>query len=366
MRIAIHQPRVSYYTGGGETVPLMQASYLSRNNDVTIVTSSRPESDMFLEFARQHPGVEIQRFEVPSAIYDTAPGVSQWRWDDESIAFGLATRGFYADNSFDIVATHYTIDSLLLPRNARNVLQLHGVPSTHRTLDAAALTVPSGLLSVAESVSRGWRSMYGLRGIETCYNGVDAQRFSPGNVEKDHDLLYVGRLIPIKGVDDLLAATRLLARRRPDIRVAIAGTGPEGPRLKSLVADLGLDGNVEFLGRVPDDGLVDLYRSARVCVFPSYAKEGVLTTMLESSACATPVVTTDCCGMPEFIADGVTGSLCRPRDPISLAERVGALLDDPARAQMMGVAARDSIIDRWTWDARGAQLEAAYARMVRR
>ncbi len=111
MKIAIHQPRLSYYIGGGERVPLEQAKYLARlGHKVTIVTTDADrKSSLFRLFVEENPLVRIEAIRLSDKLkylYKTELGQNRRRVDAESMEFGRLTKKYYKEIYFDIVATH--------------------------------------------------------------------------------------------------------------------------------------------------------------------------------------------------------------------------------------------------------------------
>jgi len=362
MKIAIHQPRVSYYVGGGEIVPLEQAAGLSTNHKITIVTSKYKESDVFKAFKKNNPQIRVEYFQLPDKIYKEDPGQNQLRWDTESIAFGKATIDYYVQNNFDLIVSHYTTDALLLPK--KNILHLHGFPHKYRDLNALALMVPMGFVSVSKFVTENWKSMHNINNINLCYNGVNEAKFVPKKTDKKFDILYLGRLIKIKGIDDLIHSLENVKSEIPNLRVLIGGKGPDEPRLKHLTSRLSLTNNIEFCGYIPEENLVDIYNKAKICVFPSYAREGVLTTLLEASSCGTPSITANCCGMKEFVKDKVNGMLFKPRNIGQLSSLIIESLTNQKLRDRLGKNARKEIVTNWTWKKRIKELESIYLKYV--
>lgn len=118
MKIAVYQPRISYYVGGGEVVPLQMAKYFSKHkHDVTIVTSHHPEgnSDYFGSFLKANSNIKTLYLELPKTlkwIYEEKPGTSQLRWDYEAVHVGrLVKQGFPPS----LKASADTANPLLLP-----------------------------------------------------------------------------------------------------------------------------------------------------------------------------------------------------------------------------------------------------------
>lgn len=183
-------------------------------------------------------------------------------------------------------------------------------------------------------------------------NGVDTERFTPdGPVGSDDDyLLFVGRLVPYKGLEVLL---RALARRPPGIPLLVAGDGPLRARLERLAKRLRVD--ARFLGYVPEDDLPPLYRGARVTVLPSVnSQEAFGITLLESMACGTPVVASDLPGVATVA--GVGGLVAPPRTPSALGARIRDVLDGAEVPR--GRALADRVRRLFSWHAvTGRMLE---------
>jgi spore coat protein SA len=133
--------------------------------------------------------------------------------------------------------------------------------------------------------------------------------------------------------------------------------------------------DVCFLGAVPDGELPDLYRRAAVVAVPSvhrtcYGREVAVSELLglttvEAMASGTPVVASRVGGLTEVIVDGVTGYLVEPGDIAHMRDRLRVLLDEPALARRLGAAARDSVMERFTWHACAQRCHDAYRSMVR-
>ena len=141
-------------------------------------------------------------------------------------------------------------------------------------------------------------------------------------------ILFVGRLVPYKGLHHLLEAASCLVREGHDVNVEIAGRGPQRPELEEKARALGLGSRVAFLGFVPDPSLGNLYRRADVTVVPSLGlMESTATTLEEASACGSPVVGSDLPGAAETIPnDGRRGILVPPGNSVALAEAIGRIL----------------------------------------
>ena len=127
--------------------------------------------------------------------------------------------------------------------------------------------------------------------VKVIPNAADTVRFTPGGRVDPYTVLFVGRLIARKRVEDLLIAFREVLARIPSARLVIAGDGPEAARLQDLARTMALGDALHFVGPVPREALPELYRKASVFVLPS-EREGMPNAQLEAMASGLPVVTT--------------------------------------------------------------------------
>ncbi len=198
------------------------------------------------------------------------------------------------------------------------------------------------------------------RRIRSVPNGVDAARFAPVPGKDDH-VLCVGRLVPYKGVAVLLRAMKDV-QARTHAPLVVAGDGPLRRALESDAARLGVD--ARFLGHVPDAALPRLYARARATVLPSVnGQEAFGMALLESMACATPVVASRLPGVTEIARLG--GVVARPGDANDLARAILDVLEDRARLPDARVTA-SRVRRRFGWDAIARRLERVYGEAITR
>ena len=149
-------------------------------------------------------------------------------------------------------------------------------------------------------------------------------------------LVFAGRLGPQKAVGVLLDALA----RVSEVTLVIAGDGPERAALERRVAELGLDGRVRFLGSVPRETVLRLFRAADASVLPS-AWENFPHTVVEALAVGCPVIATAVGGVPEVVRDGENGLLVPPGDSAALADAIERFFGDASlRERLRGAAAR--------------------------
>jgi glycosyltransferase involved in cell wall biosynthesis len=199
--------------------------------------------------------------------------------------------------------------------------------------------------------------------------GVDLRRrFAPRQtVERERAmLLFVGRLVEKKGLCNLIDAMALLHPRRPELRLVIAGWGPEEKRLRQQVEDLGAGDYIQFLGALSQEELPDWYARAAIAVFPFVSsrdgdQEGLGLVLIEALGCECPVISSDLPAVRDVVDDKRTGWLTKPGDSRALASVVEQCLDDPAASLKVARYGRIRVLARFDWDIAASNYAKALA-----
>jgi glycosyltransferase involved in cell wall biosynthesis len=191
-------------------------------------------------------------------------------------------------------------------------------------------------------------------------NGISLPELDPVIAAPDAaDIVFVGELRRLKGVDVLLEALALVRRERP-CRAVVVGAGPEAPVFIAQAAALGLGEAVTFPGAMPAR---DAFRLGRTLVMPSRA-ESLPYIALEAAAAGLPLIATDVGGVPEIVA-GTDTSLVPPGDAGALASAILEALRDPAAARARAGRLRAAITGRFTVPAMAEAVLAFYESAVR-
>jgi len=202
--------------------------------------------------------------------------------------------------------------------------------------------------------------------------GVDLSRFRFFERQKRASggmvLLFVGRLVEMKGVEYLLRAMAIANASRPDITCLIAGDGLLHGKLEALAEDLHLRRTVRFLGAVSQDEALTLFQNADAFVLPSIVTaagdvetQGVV--LAEAQAAGMPVIATQVCGIPESVLNGESAWLVPPRNPEALAAAFVRLAEHPATWSKMGSAGRALVENQFDLEKLNDLLVDAYQRV---
>jgi glycosyltransferase involved in cell wall biosynthesis len=264
------------------------------------------------------------------------------------------------------------------------VQTFHALGSVKRRWQAEADTSPPQRPDVEATIARQATAIiatctdevselvaYGAR-PETMYVvpcGVDRDRFRPAAEAGPHSparVLTLGRLVPRKGNDTVIAATAGM----PGTELVIAGgpdpgqlhEDPEVARLYRVADACGAADRVCFTGRVPHADVPALLRSADIVVSaPWYEPFGIVP--VEAMACGKAVVASAVGGHLDTVEDGVTGRLVPPRDPAALTAALTQLLAEPGLRRRLGTAGAARAAARYSWDKIAAETEAVYDRV---
>jgi glycosyltransferase involved in cell wall biosynthesis len=185
--------------------------------------------------------------------------------------------------------------------------------------------------------------------LELTALGVDPNGFPPRPFRakpSPFQIICVGRLAAVKGQHVLIAAMAALVQEGRDIRLRVAGDGPDRIALRQDAENRGLADCVSFEGNVNQDKLLDLYRESDALVLSSFA-EGLPVVLMEAMAMEIPCVAPWVNGIPEIVTNATDGLLVPPGDALALARAIGRLMDDAELRRTLGQNARVKILDKF-------------------
>jgi glycosyltransferase involved in cell wall biosynthesis len=200
------------------------------------------------------------------------------------------------------------------------------------------------------------------------YNSTDVTLFSPGPPEINpigQNLLAVGDLIPTKGQELILKAIARLAPGFPQLHCQFIGEGPDRARLESLASELGIAQRVQFLGRRGRAEVAESMRGCSVFVLPSRS-EGLGCVYLEAMACGKPVIACHGQGIAEIIEQGRNGWVIPPDGLDELVQALSTLLQSRDLSTRIGLAGRETILNRFTLSHQAGALAGIYREAIDR
>jgi glycosyltransferase involved in cell wall biosynthesis len=220
--------------------------------------------------------------------------------------------------------------------------------------------------------------------IRVCYNGVDPEKYSPeqvddakrkeirqmyGLTDDDEMILFIGRLVLVKGVDKLIMAMPHVLKTVPNAKLVVVGLGDMEDHLKNMVKGLKLEDSVKFRFEfVPEEERIAHYAACDLAVFPSlYEPFGIVA--LEALSMEKPVVVgaSGISGMREIvISSGPSqcGFHINPTDPVDIAWGIVSCLKDPKRKMELGENGRKRVLAEFTWDTIAQKTADIYSEII--
>lgn len=324
---------------------------------------------------RIRPGDEVRR-------YSRARDPFRARFADE-------VERFIAELSPDVVVVYDDVKlalrlSRLRHRDFSLVFSQHGTRYELSPAVESAFYSPSTLDGVVVLSAAARRlierlpSARGLR-VEVQANAVECDLFAPmseadrGRLREELQLsggpvlLYLGRLVPQKGVGDAIEVLSRVRSSAEGAQLLIAGPGSDEYQreLRSLVDDLGLGGSVHFLGPVDPAQVQRLYGFADLLVFPTRVPEGMPNVVLESLSCSCPVVGYEFASRPDIARPDEGLIVVESGDIGSLAQEISRVIADVHLRDRLGACGRQAMLDRFSFDRwcdRKAVLERSFAK----
>ncbi|MEM2211835.1 MAG: glycosyltransferase family 4 protein [Candidatus Nezhaarchaeales archaeon] len=198
--------------------------------------------------------------------------------------------------------------------------------------------------------------------VKIVRNAIDAQRFNPNiNCEGlrqaiqlqqgEKVVLYVGRIDPLKGVEEIIEAAPIVLK---EVNAKFLLVGEGTPRtikeVRRRLASLKVEQNFKLIGPIPNREMPKYYCLADVFILPSRGGEGIPRSILEAMACAKPVIATSVGGIAEAVKNGENGFLIPVKDPKALAQKLITLLKNDALRREMGKRGRELVEKEFNWE----------------
>ncbi|HET8745219.1 MAG TPA: glycosyltransferase family 4 protein [Ramlibacter sp.] len=292
----------------------------------------------------------------------------------------FAMRELLQRERFDVVNTHSSPDSWLTV--LANVLSAHPVPLVRtRHTTAAVSRKPTtswvyqrsaAIVTTGEQLRQALIDVNGFRmPIRSVPTGVDPARFGPADPVAARAALGLPELFTVgivagvrswKGHRYLVEAVQQLHQQGRVLQLLIVGDGPRMQEVQAQVAAAGLGEIVRFVGHDPQPER--WMRAMDLFVLPSYANEGVPQALMQAMLSGLPCVTTHVGCISEIAHDGRTAVVVPTQDSAAVARAIAGLMDDPARRDSLGRAARALALERCTLDVMCDAMEEVFRSVV--
>ncbi|MDC0833303.1 glycoside hydrolase [Leptolyngbya valderiana BDU 20041] len=275
------------------------------------------------------------------------------------------------------VHTHHSLGSV----KYRSVSEIPPIANTRLETEKRCIETADRVIATSPQEADDMRQVTQTGNIDVIPCGTDVHRF--GAVSKDEArrelgispdtklVFYVGRFDPRKGIETLVRAVgRSQLRGKADLQLIVGGgsrsghkDGDERDRLIALVRELGIEELVHFPGRIADGQMTEYYAAADVCVVPSHYEPFGLVA-IEAMACRTPIVASAVGGLQYTVAHEETGLLVPAKDDAAFAEAIDRILLDSDWRDRLGNAARQRVLDRFSWESVAQQLGEVYSELL--
>ena len=278
----------------------------------------------------------------------------------------LSARKFAKNNDFDLIHVHFpfplALFGIAMKRVSKKplVMTCHGSEVNMAKKNPVFRKIFKWMLGYADSVTVNSTFMKNelskiiqTKEIEIIPMGSGTGGISEKAVEKKQktktNLLFVGRLIEVKGTKYLIEAMKFLDSEKFELH--IAGDGPERENLEKIAPQ-----NVIFHGYQTGKNLEELYQKADIFILPSIVDdagytEGLGTVLLEAANFSIPVIGTNVGGIPDIIINGKTGLLVPQKDPEALSEAVKKLSENPELRETLVENAREHLKESFSWES---------------
>ena len=382
---------------GGQNIYVAHVAQCLVDEGHTVDVFTRRDSDALAPVVHVKPGLRVLHIPAGPASFVPKEQLLPYMPEFAEACIRLCNAGLH----YDVVHANFFMSGWVALQLKRKlgmpfVITFHALGLVRREHQREADAFPDERIQIERALVReadaiiaecpqdqqDLQRLYGAEAAKTTMVpcGFDPQEFAPmsrfearralGLDPDEFIVLQLGRLVPRKGIENVVRAMALLPRETLPRLLVVGGESddpdpritPEIGRLQGIARELGVNDIVTFTGRRQRDQLRAYYCAANVFVTtPWYEPFGI--TPLEAMACATPVIGSAVGGIQYSVVDGLTGYLVPPHDPAALAEHLRYLQSHPALARALGLAGVRRAQMMFTWDRVASQLAAAYARV---
>ncbi len=375
MHVAICASFYSPYRGGyAESVRALAHSLVSRGHRITVIAcgvdSHEDGSVRVIGVPAWNPPFLHGSFSLPHpfAAWRALRAASREGVDIVSTQtrfFPLSFIGFLFAKACGISIIHTERGS------AHPISHNHFIRSvgwiTDQTIGQLIMSRSDRVIGVSEAACVFARKL-GAKNPICIRNGINAEfwAYPKDALDTRHSgrIVFIGRLVHAKGVQDLIGAFARVTPDFPDVSLTIVGDGPYLHVLMAQAASLGIANEVEFIGALDQDGIRSVLHHAALFVNPSHS-EGLPRSVLEAGAAGTPVIATDVGGTREILTGSEFGTLVSPHDAPALANAMRGFFSDPASGRRKADALAMKIASDFSVEKSAKEYESVMKHYVR-
>lgn len=352
MKVVYTTPYYPPHIGGIEVHVKYLASFLSKNHEVKVISSTGvgeevvrvrclnlPYSPIPLSFPRLE--ADVYHSHIPSPFF--ARMIREEKLSPHVITY------------HNDVVVPKVVDGYRIPPSLGRFTERFNTRITLPLLESCDVVVAT---TSSYALTSPVLSQF-MDKLEIIPNAVDTKVFYPGKKEREPIVLYVGRLIEYKGVDILLRAMQEVKQKLKDSRLVIVGDGEDRERLETLSRKLGVV--AEFKGKLPESEVSRWIRKARVLVLPSFSRlEAFGIVLIEAMASATPVIGSSIPGVRDVAMEG--GLVFSGVD--DLAEKIFSVMTDDRLAGKLSRRGLKAVNEKYSWEVVSKRVENLYYTLV--
>jgi len=368
-------PKNKPHYGGVDARTINLAKYLSKNNDVHIITASINGGKK----TEDYDGVTIHRIGKKRKFTQKGSFLQRLKFSSQVIDEILRIKPDIVDGSGFVsysgcykaaekigIPSVVTVHEVWQGEWIQNMGLINGFAG--HFLEKQYLKFDfNGYISVSDFTKEKLIKKLGIdkERITVVYNGIDLDLYRKTIVKEKYEnptIVTICRLVSYKRIKDLINALKLLKTDIPNIKLKIIGEGPHEKYLKNLTKNLELEDNVEFLGKINNtEDLIRILKKSHVFSLPSIA-EGFGMAIVEAMAADLPYVASNILPIREVTQNGIGGLLHQPKNVEDLASKIKILLtDESIRDEKIKNASRH--IQRYEWIKIAKQLENCYKKI---
>ena len=355
--------------GSGILATRLGLELAKRGNEVHFITYERPVliqgMDQENVFVHHVSVMEYPLFKYPP--YTVALGSEMIRVSQR--------------HDLDLIHVHYAVPhatAALLSRMVTGVpyvVTLHGSDvniigndPSYRPVNAHSIESADAVTAVSKYLAEDAHERLCIKKeISVIPNFVDHETYNAiSNHSKNKNrmfvVIHVSNFRPVKRVLDIVEAMGLILKKDKDVQLLLVGDGPERHAAEVMVAEKSLNGHVRFTGFRRD--IPSLLKCSNALVLSSESESAPLT-LLEGMSSGLPVIATRVGGIPEIVSDGENGLLVSPKSPEEIAEKIITLKGDTQLRNRLGLAARETVLERYTADKVVSMYEQVYRKSMK-